>query len=82
MFTDPCYSDEFVAAVNHELGSGKTALQIWGAVYCHLHEIEGCGGLDTAPREYLLTIMEDLKIRGFERLAQRYGYNLHHYTSL
>ena len=63
-----------VSKVNEELASGKTAIQTWNAIYGHLHEIEGVGGLDTAPREYLLMLMEQLKIRGFDRLAARYGY--------
>ena len=73
-FTDPIYSDAFVAKVNEELASNKTALQMWSAVYEHLHEIEGVGGLDTVPREYLLMLMDHQGVRGFHRLARRYGY--------
>ena len=73
-FTDPIYSDAFVAKVNEELASGKTAIQIWNAIYGHLHEIEGVGGLDTAPREYLLMLMDYQGVRGFDRLAERFRY--------
>ena len=73
-FTDPIYSDAFVAKVNEELASGKTAIQAWNAIYGHLHEIEGVGGLDTAPREYLLMLMDYQQLRGFDRLAARFGY--------
>ena len=73
-FTDGIYSHAFVARVNDELASGKTAIQIWCAMRRHLWRLEGFEGLDTAPREFLLMIMDERGIRGFDRLAKRMGY--------
>ena len=73
-FTDPIYTHAFVARVNDELATDKTALQIWRAVHEHLIRLEGYQWLDTAPREFLLSIMEERGLRGFDRLARRCGY--------
>ena len=73
-FTDHCYSHAFVARVNDELASGKMAIQIWEAVRKHLWDLEGQNWLDTEPREFLLMIMDERRIRGFDRLAKRFGY--------
>ena len=73
-FTDHCYSHAFVARVNDELASDKTAIQMWEAVRKHLWNLECQNWLDTAPREFLLMIMDERRIRGFDRLAKRFGY--------
>ena len=73
-FTDHCYSHAFVARVNDELASDKTAIQMWEAVKKHLWDLEGQNWLDTEPREFLLLIMDERRIRGFDRLAKRFGY--------
>lgn len=73
-FTDGIYSHAFCARVNDELGSGKTAIQMWMAIREHLFRLEGVEGLDTAPREFLLMIMDERGVRGFDRLAKRMGY--------
>ena len=73
-FTDHCYSHAFVARVNDELASNKTAIQIWMAVREHLFRLHGYEGLDTEPREFLLMLMDERRIRGFDRLAKRMGY--------
>ena len=73
-FTDHCYSHAFVARVNDELASDKTAIQMWAAVRQHLFRLEGFESLDTEPREFLLMLMDERRIRGFDRLAKRFGY--------
>ena len=73
-FTDHCYSHAFVARVNDELASDKTAIQMWEAVKKHLWDLECQNWLDTEPREFLLMLMDERRIRGFDRLAKRMGY--------
>ena len=73
-FTDHCYSHAFVARVNDELASDKTAIQMWEAVKKHLWDLESQNWLDTEPREFLLMLMDERRIRGFDRLAKRMGY--------
>jgi hypothetical protein len=73
-FTDGIYSHAFVARVNDELASDKTATQMWEAVKEHLWDLECQNCLDTAPREFLLMIMDERRTRGFDRLAKRFGY--------
>lgn len=73
-FTDHCYSHAFVARVNDELASDKTALQMWIAIHQHLLRLEGYEGLDTEPRDFLMLLMDERCVRGFDRLAKRMGY--------
>ena len=73
-FQDECYTPELVNAVNEILDSNLTALQMWGAMLAELQEIEGEGGFDTSPCEFLLMIMDERQVRGFGRLAKRFGY--------
>ena len=73
-FTDECYSQELVDSVNQILESNLTALQMWGAMLAELQEIEGAGGFDSSPRDFLLMIMDERQVRGFDRLAKRFGY--------
>ena len=77
-FTDDIYSKLFVAMVNKELESDRTAIQMWDRIHKDLFRIEGCEGLDSAPRDRLLVLMDKLRIRGFDRLAKRYGYKPKH----
>ena len=72
LFDDDLYSVELVAAINQELASDKTALQIWKACTALVHAEEG--GWDSAPRDYLLMVMDARETRGFTTLAKRFGY--------
>ena len=60
--------------MNDELASDKTAIQMWEAVKKHLWDLECQNWLDTEPREFLLMLMDERRIRGFDRLAKRFGY--------
>jgi hypothetical protein len=71
-FDDDLYSVELVAAINQELASDKTALQIWKA--CTALVYAEIGGWETDPRDYLLMVMDARETRGFATLAKRFGY--------
>jgi hypothetical protein len=47
---------------------------MWEAVKKHLWDLECQNWLDTEPREFLLMLMDERRIRGFDRLAKRMGY--------
>ena len=73
-FTDECYSPELVAAVNAELDSGEDAFTIWERCTSHLRTMEGSEGFDTAPREYLLCLLEERNVPDFELFAPLFGF--------
>ena len=72
LFDDDLYSVELVAAINQELASDKTALQIWKACTALVYAEET--GWDSAPRDYLLMVMDARETRGFTTFAKRFGY--------
>ena len=73
-FTDGCYSPELVAAVNTELDSDKSAHAMWAAFRKHLVKYEDCIGFDTAPREFVLCLMEERNVPDFAELAALFGF--------
>ena len=48
-FTDHCYSHAFVARVNDELASDKTAIQMWMAIREHRFVWKGMSGSTLSP---------------------------------
>ena len=72
LFEDSLWSTELVKRLNAEVTSGKTACQIWEA--CSVLLKEAGESWDTAPREFMLIVLDARKTPGFDRLAERFGY--------
>ena len=72
LFSDGCWSDDLVAALNAEVTSGKTAIQIWNACTVLIEDAGECW--ETCPREWMLCILDARGTRGFNRLAKHFGY--------
>ena len=73
-FTDGCYSPQLVAAVNTDLNSDKDAYAMWAAFREHLVKYEDSTGFDTAPREFVLCLMEERKVPNFAEFAALFGF--------
>ena len=73
-FTDECYSPELVATVNDVLDSDRDSYQMWGAFRRALIKYEDCTGFDTAPREFVLCLMEERNVPEFAEFAALFGF--------
>ena len=73
LFEDDCLPTSLVDAINEVITSDKTALQMWSKCTALL-VAAGVDWWETAPRDWLICILDARGTRGFDRLAKRFGY--------
>ena len=86
-FTDPCYPRRLVRYINETLERDDLdATEQWVRICLAEHAYYSCKGkgvqfealphqltLETAPREFLLSIIRDKRTRGYEKLMDMFG---------
>ena len=78
-FSDPCYPPDLVDFINDTLTrEDLDAPAQWSAICKAVHTYYPKGlpyqlGLETAPREQLLTLIKAKRTRGYESLMDRFG---------
>lgn len=93
-FDDSEYCSKLIMLINRKLDSKKlSAIEMWYDIAELIHIIydqreepyEGTPlqtSLETVPREFLLQIICARKIRGYQQLANAFGYNPSHDPSI
>ena len=79
LFTDGCYQTKTVKAINKALNAGGTAVDTYLQIVDIVNTNEG--GFDTAPREFVLSlIIDELKLMNWVALARLVGWRAYSET--